>query len=87
MHKALIIFVFLPWLFQEDSDPPVNESLSIENTLWASTVIASGKAWCVNFPGSMLAIFFLKKKNLFVIENNHLLSMEIKCWNEVFHLC
>uniref|UniRef100_A0A8C5J0F5 Phospholipid-transporting ATPase n=1 Tax=Junco hyemalis TaxID=40217 RepID=A0A8C5J0F5_JUNHY len=26
----------------EDSDPPVNESLSIENTLWASTVIASG---------------------------------------------
>ncbi|KAF2983717.1 hypothetical protein EK904_006693 [Melospiza melodia maxima] len=28
---------------EEDSDPPVNESLSIENTLWASTVIASGK--------------------------------------------
>uniref|UniRef100_A0A7M4E9X2 Phospholipid-transporting ATPase n=1 Tax=Crocodylus porosus TaxID=8502 RepID=A0A7M4E9X2_CROPO len=27
---------------REDSDPPVNESLSIENTLWASTVIASG---------------------------------------------
>uniref|UniRef100_A0A8C1UHQ6 Phospholipid-transporting ATPase n=1 Tax=Cyprinus carpio TaxID=7962 RepID=A0A8C1UHQ6_CYPCA len=26
----------------EDGDPPVNESLSIENTLWASTVIASG---------------------------------------------
>lgn len=30
-------------LLQEDGDPPVNESLSIENTLWASTVIASGK--------------------------------------------
>lgn len=29
--------------FQEDGDPPVNESLSIENTLWASTVVASGK--------------------------------------------
>uniref|UniRef100_A0A8C5CFI5 Phospholipid-transporting ATPase n=1 Tax=Gadus morhua TaxID=8049 RepID=A0A8C5CFI5_GADMO len=28
---------------REDGDPPVNESLSIENTLWASTVIASGK--------------------------------------------
>ncbi|XP_075427668.1 putative phospholipid-transporting ATPase IIA [Ascaphus truei] len=27
---------------REDSDPPINESLSIENTLWASTVIASG---------------------------------------------
>uniref|UniRef100_A0A8C5R0B8 Phospholipid-transporting ATPase n=1 Tax=Leptobrachium leishanense TaxID=445787 RepID=A0A8C5R0B8_9ANUR len=27
---------------REDSDPPTNESLSIENTLWASTVIASG---------------------------------------------
>ncbi|XP_065389669.1 probable phospholipid-transporting ATPase IIB isoform X9 [Macaca fascicularis] len=26
----------------EDSDPPVHESLSIENTLWASTVVASG---------------------------------------------
>lgn len=30
-------------LLQEDGDPPVNESLSIENTLWASTVVASGK--------------------------------------------
>uniref|UniRef100_A0A673J3Y1 Phospholipid-transporting ATPase n=1 Tax=Sinocyclocheilus rhinocerous TaxID=307959 RepID=A0A673J3Y1_9TELE len=27
---------------KEDGDPPVSESLSIENTLWASTVIASG---------------------------------------------
>ncbi|XP_029778615.1 probable phospholipid-transporting ATPase IIB [Suricata suricatta] len=27
---------------QEDSDPPVHESLSIENTLWASTVVAAG---------------------------------------------
>ncbi|KAM9632471.1 putative phospholipid-transporting ATPase IIB isoform 2-T2 [Trichechus inunguis] len=27
---------------REDSDPPVHESLSIENTLWASTVVASG---------------------------------------------
>ncbi|KAG8447040.1 hypothetical protein GDO86_014476 [Hymenochirus boettgeri] len=27
---------------REDSDPPTNESLSIENTLWASTVVASG---------------------------------------------
>ncbi|XP_071064697.1 probable phospholipid-transporting ATPase IIB isoform X2 [Dasypus novemcinctus] len=26
----------------EDSDPPVHESLGIENTLWASTVVASG---------------------------------------------
>jgi len=31
---------------QEDSDPAVHESLSIENTLWASTVVASGK--CCN---------------------------------------
>lgn len=28
---------------QEDSDPQVHESLSIENTLWASTVVASGE--------------------------------------------
>ncbi|TRY88260.1 hypothetical protein DNTS_022639 [Danionella cerebrum] len=27
---------------REDCDPPINESLSIENTLWASTVVASG---------------------------------------------
>ncbi|KAG8504360.1 putative phospholipid-transporting ATPase IIB, partial [Galemys pyrenaicus] len=27
---------------REDSDPPVHESLGIENTLWASTVVASG---------------------------------------------
>uniref|UniRef100_A0A672SUG0 Phospholipid-transporting ATPase n=1 Tax=Sinocyclocheilus grahami TaxID=75366 RepID=A0A672SUG0_SINGR len=27
---------------QEDCDPPIHESLSIENTLWASTVVASG---------------------------------------------
>lgn len=33
------------WSFQEDSDPPISESLSIENTLWAGTVIASGEAW------------------------------------------
>uniref|UniRef100_A0A2K5QTY9 Phospholipid-transporting ATPase n=1 Tax=Cebus imitator TaxID=2715852 RepID=A0A2K5QTY9_CEBIM len=26
----------------EDSDPPISESLSIENTLWAGTVVASG---------------------------------------------
>ncbi|XP_069905943.1 probable phospholipid-transporting ATPase IIB isoform X2 [Oryctolagus cuniculus] len=26
----------------EDCDPPIHESLSIENTLWASTVVASG---------------------------------------------
>uniref|UniRef100_A0A8C2ZCR4 Phospholipid-transporting ATPase n=1 Tax=Cyclopterus lumpus TaxID=8103 RepID=A0A8C2ZCR4_CYCLU len=27
---------------REDADPPVNESLCIENTLWASSVVASG---------------------------------------------
>uniref|UniRef100_A0ACB8FD00 ATP synthase subunit 9 n=1 Tax=Sphaerodactylus townsendi TaxID=933632 RepID=A0ACB8FD00_9SAUR len=27
---------------REDSDPAVHESLSIDNTLWASTVVASG---------------------------------------------
>uniref|UniRef100_A0A8C0W6Z7 Phospholipid-transporting ATPase n=1 Tax=Castor canadensis TaxID=51338 RepID=A0A8C0W6Z7_CASCN len=26
----------------EDSDPPIHESLNIENTLWASTIVASG---------------------------------------------
>ncbi|XP_064203155.1 probable phospholipid-transporting ATPase IIB [Anguilla rostrata] len=29
---------------REDSDPSIHESLSIENTLWASTVVASGTA-------------------------------------------
>uniref|UniRef100_A0A6I8NM74 Phospholipid-transporting ATPase n=1 Tax=Ornithorhynchus anatinus TaxID=9258 RepID=A0A6I8NM74_ORNAN len=33
---------FVGTFTREDSDPPVSESLSIENTLWASTVIASG---------------------------------------------
>ncbi|KAM6243237.1 putative phospholipid-transporting ATPase IIA isoform 2-T2 [Spheniscus humboldti] len=33
---------FVGTFTREDSDPPVNESLSIENTLWASTVVASG---------------------------------------------
>uniref|UniRef100_A0A8C3CJ69 Phospholipid-transporting ATPase n=1 Tax=Cairina moschata TaxID=8855 RepID=A0A8C3CJ69_CAIMO len=33
---------FVGTFTREDSDPSVNESLSIENTLWASTVIASG---------------------------------------------
>lgn len=33
----------LSGLFQEDSDPPVSESLGIENTLWAGTVVASGE--------------------------------------------
>ncbi|XP_037661591.1 probable phospholipid-transporting ATPase IIB isoform X6 [Choloepus didactylus] len=27
---------------REDTDPPIHESLGIENTLWASTVVASG---------------------------------------------
>uniref|UniRef100_A0A8C5KI49 Phospholipid-transporting ATPase n=1 Tax=Jaculus jaculus TaxID=51337 RepID=A0A8C5KI49_JACJA len=31
-----------PHLSTEDSDPPIHESLSIENTLWASTIVASG---------------------------------------------
>ena len=29
---------------QEDSDPQIHESLNIENTLWASTVVASGES-------------------------------------------
>uniref|UniRef100_A0A8C9WFE3 Phospholipid-transporting ATPase n=1 Tax=Scleropages formosus TaxID=113540 RepID=A0A8C9WFE3_SCLFO len=29
-------------LYKEDTDPVIHESLSIENTLWASTVVASG---------------------------------------------
>lgn len=38
--KALFFFFMS---LQEDTDPQINESLSIENTLWASTVVASGK--------------------------------------------
>ncbi|MGH0167838.1 UNVERIFIED_CONTAM: hypothetical protein FKN15_053658 [Acipenser sinensis] len=38
----LDIHNFIGTFTREDGDPPVNESLSIENTLWASTVIASG---------------------------------------------
>lgn len=33
---------FVGTFTREDSDPPISESLSIENTLWAGTVIASG---------------------------------------------
>lgn len=43
---SLLIIMYiciLSQLLQEDGDPPVSESLSIENTLWASTVVASGK--------------------------------------------
>jgi len=39
-HKQTRLLVFP---LQEDADPQVVESLSIENTLWASTVVASGK--------------------------------------------
>ncbi|MBN3288245.1 ATP9B ATPase, partial [Polyodon spathula] len=40
----LICYLFIMFIFhlQEDSDPPIHESLSIENTLWASTIVASG---------------------------------------------
>uniref|UniRef100_A0A2K5I7I7 Phospholipid-transporting ATPase n=1 Tax=Colobus angolensis palliatus TaxID=336983 RepID=A0A2K5I7I7_COLAP len=55
-------------LFQEDSDPPISESLSIENTLWAGTVVASGKApfrgmW---YPG----LCFVPQIGLFDLEVN-----------------
>ncbi|ELK04298.1 Putative phospholipid-transporting ATPase IIA [Pteropus alecto] len=33
---------FVGTFTREDSDPPVSESLSIENALWAGTVVASG---------------------------------------------
>ncbi|XP_033623031.1 probable phospholipid-transporting ATPase IIA isoform X6 [Fukomys damarensis] len=33
---------FVGTFTREDSDPPISESLSVENTLWAGTVIASG---------------------------------------------
>ncbi|XP_069907785.1 probable phospholipid-transporting ATPase IIA isoform X1 [Oryctolagus cuniculus] len=33
---------FVGTFTREDSDPPVSESLGIENTLWAGTVVASG---------------------------------------------
>lgn len=39
----VMCFLFFYILLQEDTDPQVHESLSIENTLWASTVVASGK--------------------------------------------
>lgn len=38
---------------QEDSDPQVHESLSIENTLWASTVVASGEWTTAFIPGPL----------------------------------
>uniref|UniRef100_A0A8C0FHK8 Phospholipid-transporting ATPase n=1 Tax=Bubo bubo TaxID=30461 RepID=A0A8C0FHK8_BUBBB len=41
-EPSIDIHNFVGTFTREDSDPPVNESLSIENTLWASTVIASG---------------------------------------------
>lgn len=37
------VIISCSYFSQEDSDPAVHESLSIENTLWASTVVASGK--------------------------------------------
>uniref|UniRef100_A0A4W3IXU1 Phospholipid-transporting ATPase n=1 Tax=Callorhinchus milii TaxID=7868 RepID=A0A4W3IXU1_CALMI len=43
-EPSLDIHGFVGTFTREDSDPPVNESLSIENTLWASTVVASGTA-------------------------------------------
>lgn len=43
MHQWPISVCPLPFVLQEDTDPQIHESLSIENTLWASTVVASGK--------------------------------------------
>lgn len=39
----IIIFFFFIAVFQND-DPPIEDSLNIENTLWANTVVASGTA-------------------------------------------
>uniref|UniRef100_A0A8C6EG18 Phospholipid-transporting ATPase n=1 Tax=Microcebus murinus TaxID=30608 RepID=A0A8C6EG18_MICMU len=41
-EPSIDIHNFLGTFTREDSDPPISESLSIENTLWAGTVIASG---------------------------------------------
>lgn len=41
---SLTAMVTISCFFQEDSDPPISESLSIENALWAGTVIASGES-------------------------------------------
>nr|XP_023690721.1 probable phospholipid-transporting ATPase IIA [Paramormyrops kingsleyae] len=40
-EPSIDIHNFVGTFTREDGDPPVNESLSIENTLWASTVVAS----------------------------------------------
>lgn len=42
---------------QEDCDPPIHESLSIENTLWASTVVASGELFRAHFFLPPLDVF------------------------------
>ncbi len=41
---------------QEDCDPPIHESLCIENTLWASTVVASGKQSLLQHQNSFIEI-------------------------------
>lgn len=52
--------------FQEDGDPPVNESLSIENTLWATTVVASGKYVTAGTLQAMRDTIFKNSPELFL---------------------
>ncbi|MFT7811527.1 putative phospholipid-transporting ATPase IIB isoform X1 [Arapaima gigas] len=42
-RKEIVLYLHkLCCMIHEDSDPAIHESLSIDNTLWASTVVASG---------------------------------------------
>ncbi|XP_062897549.1 probable phospholipid-transporting ATPase IIA isoform X1 [Mobula hypostoma] len=77
----LDIHSFVGTFTREDSDPPINESLSIENTLWASTVIASGTAVGV--------VIYTGKEMRSVMNTSHpknkmgLFDLEVNCLMKV----
>ncbi|XP_053705126.1 probable phospholipid-transporting ATPase IIA isoform X1 [Synchiropus splendidus] len=76
-----IILIFMWVCLQEDGDPPVNESLSIENTLWASTVVASG---------TVVGVVIYTGKELRSVMNNSnprhkvgLFDLEVNCLTKI----
>nr|XP_011721146.1 probable phospholipid-transporting ATPase IIA [Macaca nemestrina] len=73
---------FVGTFTREDNDPPISESLSIENTLWAGTVVASGTVVGV--------VFFTLARELRSVMNTSnprvsigLFDLEVNCLTKI----
>ncbi|XP_011806761.1 PREDICTED: probable phospholipid-transporting ATPase IIA [Colobus angolensis palliatus] len=78
---------FVGTFTREDSDPPISESLSIENTLWAGTVVASGKApfrgmWTGSLAGCEL-LQLISSPGLCFVPQIGLFDLEVNCLTKI----